>query len=254
MSDLFTEENQTTVELPFTNPDEVKLEDLVGEDKKYKTNSDLVKALAHGQNHIARIETENKQHTAELAKRASVDEAIKRLTEQAEQKPNSGPDDTPTPDDKTPSDSDAASITLEDVKKLLAEDKQVSTKEKNLQTVNSRLVEVAGSEQEAQALLVKRSEELGVSLTRMKELAAETPAVFFKLIDLDSKDKSNSPANSKQKYSRTPSQRAPNAEILETSADFAELRKTDRSRYFSPEVQQKLIKVREREIIERNQT
>jgi hypothetical protein len=62
----------------------------------------------------------------------------------------------------------------------LTKREQLNTQTQNLSLVDKQLEEAYGTE--AEAVVVKKAKELGISTDRMKELAAESPSAFFSLI------------------------------------------------------------------------
>lgn len=248
MSDIFSE-GSATPELPFSDPNQVTLEDLVGEGKKYKTSEDLAKAVAHANNHIKQLEQDTATLKSELQQRVSVEDAIKQLTSKNEQPTNSEPayqppSEVPVQTESKPS----ASITLEDVKRLLQEDKQQTYAEQNLTKAINKVVEFAGGSENAKSFLASKANELGTSVARLRDLAQETPDAFLKLLDISGKQAST---GSVPTYRPEKVDRAPDPNRLETKADFDELRRTNRSRYMSPEIQRKLMEVRLKELSNR---
>lgn len=66
------------------------------------------------------------------------------------------------------------------VEKTLTKKEQESTAKQNLDLVNSQLAESFGDE--AVSVVQKKAQELGLSVERMKQLAAEAPSAFLTLI------------------------------------------------------------------------
>jgi hypothetical protein len=73
MSDLFNNKDNSPID------GKAALEQLVGDNAKYKTVEDLAKAALHGQAHITKIEEENAQLRDQVAKAATVDELLAQI-------------------------------------------------------------------------------------------------------------------------------------------------------------------------------
>ena len=71
------------------------LEELVGEGKKYATPAEAIRALAHANHHISKLEGENATFRTQLEKAATVDDILSKLKQQPESNDiDTGEDDT----------------------------------------------------------------------------------------------------------------------------------------------------------------
>lgn len=120
------------------------------------------------------------------------------------------------------------------VEKTLTERENQATAKQNINTVDSVLQETYGTE--ARNVLVNKSQELGISLQRMQELAAESPSAFFALI------------GEKQQTFKPITQGSVRTESvnMQTSSErnwayYQKLRKENRNLYYSPKIQQQLM-------------
>jgi len=244
---------EATPSVPFEDPNAVSMDDLIGEDKKYKTPEDLVKALAHSQNHIATLESTMKELRSDLDSRLKVEDALKQLSSN---NANIGENPaSPARGSEVPSQEEvtkeADSITLEDVEKLLTAKGQQDLKEKNMAAVTSRLEAYTGGGQQAAEFIQAKAKELGMSVGDLQAQAEANPKVFFKLVDIGD-SQGRAPTGALQTYAAPNTTRAPDPNRLEMAADFDELRRINPTKYFSPKVQRELMKVRMKELENRN--
>jgi len=120
------------------------------------------------------------------------------------------------------------------VEKTLTEREQQTTASQNIAAVDKALQESYGTE--AASVVQKKSEELGIGLERMQQLASESPSAFFALI------------GEQQKSFKPMTQGSVRTEGLsnQSSSDrdwsyYQKLRRENRNEYYSPKVQQQLI-------------
>lgn len=179
----------------FTDPTEVKplheidpekdySAELIGEGKKYADVKLLAKSRLEADNHIDRLEKENKGIRAELEKRLTLEELMTKLTQQTKDpvvKENNqnleseGKQDQPNP---------ASGITAEQLQQLvdsrLAVKQQEVIAQTNLTFAKSKLKETFGDNY-VQALDDK-CKELGVTREYLNKLAIEQPNVLLRLV------------------------------------------------------------------------
>lgn len=120
------------------------------------------------------------------------------------------------------------------VEKTLTEREQQATANQNLATVDATLQETYGTE--AASVVKKKSEELGIGLERMQQLASESPSAFFALI------------GEQQKTFKPITQGSVRTEGLSNQSSSArdwsyyqKLRRENRNLYYSPKIQQQLM-------------
>jgi hypothetical protein len=130
------------------------------------------------------------------------------------------------------------SLSEEDLKSLV--DKTLTEREKqNTVAQNIRLVDEELQRQygtEAQKTVLKKAEDLGISLERMKEIASESPTAFFALIG-DGKKTFNPMVNSSVRTEGVNLQ--PSTE--RDWSYYQKLRRENRDLYYTPKVQQQLM-------------
>lgn len=239
MSENLFEQNQ---DAPATDPNAVKLEDLVGEGKKYQTPEDLAKAYAHASTTITSREQELAELRDELKTSVSVEEALKNL--QSQQTAADKPEEPQSPNDGEATEQrseEVTGLTKEDVLKVLSEQKEHDAAKKNLETVQTLLNERTGSVEKSREFLTNKAAELGLSIAVLQETAQKSPVAFMKLVDLEPKTKDSGSLSFNTHTA--PTERGPNTENPQTWEDFQEIRRIDRSRYFSPKIRNEMMKL-----------
>jgi hypothetical protein len=184
LTDLFDENNKT----PTTVTTEVKVDETILDlfaDKlmaikkedgtpKYDTLEKALDALAASQQHIPRLEAENKVLAEKAARAAELEEIVKRMSNgnaelekpKVETLPNGGL-----------SEQSAADL----VRKILNEDRAVDQAKSNVINVQNKLVEQYGGEAGAVEALKLKAKELGTTLPQLKELSAQNPNLVLAL-------------------------------------------------------------------------
>jgi len=168
-------------------PVEVKAEDLVGEDKKYKTVDDLAQSKAEADAFIERLKLEKQGVMEELEKYSQTDRKLDEVLDQlAKRQEQSAGESTPgiqTPAEPTQT-TENSQFDISDVEKLvgdlLTKENRKTTENTNLDFVAQELNKEWGNE--AQYRLQKRAEELGESLSNLQEIAKTKPKLFLELV------------------------------------------------------------------------
>lgn len=132
-----------------------------------------------------------------------------------------------------------ATINEEDLKSLV--EKTLTQREKdslvkqNLTQVDKALEETFGTE--ALAVVQKKAQELGMSIERMKDIAAESPNAFFALIG----EKPKQPLNPMISGSVRTEGVNMQASTERNWAYYQKLRRENKNLYYTPKVQQQLM-------------
>ncbi len=214
--------------------DEISVEALVGEGKKYKTVEDLAKAVVFKDQHISRIETENRGMREDLQGKQRMEEYIERLStlQAGEQPTNSDGNHSGREggEDKTPA------LKLEDIETLIVKREQKKVQEANLASAISKLRETWGPNFAAQ--LREQARTLGVGEAFLNSVAAENPQAFYRLVGLDAQRQPDlfqapeSTVNSGGFQTRKTNDR--------TQSYYADLRKKNPTEYWSTKVQNQM--------------
>lgn len=151
-------------------PAEVKLDDLVGEGKKYATVEELAKAYVHADHHISKVQAENNDLRVKAEAAKSVDDILAGLKgTQGQQEPEQK-DDTQDPDKSSTGQVDIEKL----LEQKLAERDQQSTQAANKKAVIDALSAKFGNR--AAEVFDAKEKELGVNL---EELSATAPALVL---------------------------------------------------------------------------
>lgn len=175
MDDLFVE--QTTPEQTIEEGRNY-LEELVGEDKKFKSVEDLAKGKAEADAYIQTLVQRLDEQKNQSSTLSSLQELLSEIkTKRQEEDTQDEPQSSVTPDAGTQVDPN----TIKDmVESLLNEREQSRMRETNSQKVHRVLEENFGAQ--ATAVLNQKAKELGMSLAELKDLSLKTPTAFFRLV------------------------------------------------------------------------
>ena len=175
MTDVFEAADQGG-EQQQTNP----LDELVGEDKKFKTLEDLAKSKLEADAFIEQLKEENRLALEELEKHnANTDESVKvsdliKTVKEAAQQDSDG--------NNQMTDEDLS----EKVKQILRGEQQELTRSANRDKGNELVLQKVGGDVEAAKIYVaERAKELGITPARLAELSEVSPDAFAKLIDAE---------------------------------------------------------------------
>ena len=190
---------------PQTNQFEDKapeqfLEELVGEGKKYATPAEAVRALAHADNHISKLEGENADFRTKLEKAATVDDILGKLKQQSTETviDTGGVDQT----QQAPK---AEDVNVEElVKKLMSEQQSSQAAQANKQTVVDKMTAQFGSR--AGEMWDQAEKNLGVDV---EQLCASSPAAALKLLGVSGDVQSGASGDSFQSATPQPSGQRP---------------------------------------------
>lgn len=155
---------------PAQPQDQGLLNVLVGEGQKYKDIAALVKGHLNADDHIARLEAENRKLREQAASAATMDDVLKRLQTQGQPAQT-----TPA---QEPQQVDPAAI-AELVKQTVTGMETARTRAVNLQTAEAGLREVFGDK--AKEVMVQRAGGDSQKLAALKQLAEVAPQEFLAL-------------------------------------------------------------------------
>lgn len=218
---------------PQTNEDWLaKIVEVKGE--AFKDPQVLAKSKLESDNFIKELQTQLADLRGELAK----EEASKKLLAELQsrrQDPNAN--SVPNKGDSNPS--DTKPVLSEDVIQRLVEEtlskrEQTNTASQNTKVVQDQLQQKYGTE--AKAHVEKKAQELGMSLSRLSELAAESPTAFMTLIGEpkpETKTLVSGTVNTAAGNYSNPSER--------DWQYYQNLRRTNKTLYFNPKTQQQMM-------------
>lgn len=189
---LFSESKTTDGSDPTPTNENIfadQLKSIVNEkgEQKYQSVEDALKALEHAQKHIQTLEAETSsskdqmaQLQAELDKRESVEDAVKRLTQPNQQQQSTEPT---KPTDNALGSEDVMKIVTDALNNQRSQD-QSNT---NLNIVQKQLIELHGDK--AAEVISKRAKELGTTPTELEKLSRSNPTMALKLLGGEEKPK-----------------------------------------------------------------
>lgn len=205
------------------NSDDVTLDVLVGEGRKYSDPNALAKAYINAEDFIETLKAENAQL---------------RAKELAPNNPNADPGspggDNPgitPPVNGNPKEVDWRATIREELKTLTEEERSQT----NLKAASNKMLEIYGTQEEANKAITRRANELGVSVEWMKDSASKSPAAFFATMEVARQQSRSTPSSSGEIRIDTSRGSERNFKYYE------DLRKSNRSKYFSVEVQQEML-------------
>lgn len=204
----------------------------------------LEKRLADKDAYIARLEAEaaeRNQDLERLANEAKQKDEIQKLLEEARQKTQVTPPQVKngTPPVETPAQPDAEEL-VERVKESLKLEQSKLVKEQNLKEAADQLVVIYGSEDKAKEIVQQKANELDVSVKFLQDAAAQSPKAFYELLGATGSHKSSAAPRSEKNTAAL--NNAPGMVKEGSKGWYAELRRTDPARYYSPKIQQQMMR------------
>jgi hypothetical protein len=226
MADVFNSE----VPAPSTS-------DLVGEGKKFKDVDALVKGKVEADNFIEQLK-------AELAGARSQIEAQATTAQQLEQLKNELAQRQAAP--TQPRVQTEPALTASDIEALV--ERTVTSRDRNrtaaqnIEMANTSAIKHFGSAEAASAAVKAASTKRGISVQKLKEIAAESPTTFAELVGVPTAPVASAVGSFVQPSAGTPDKEHMSAEQKPGTYEFAEsIRRTDPRKYWSPSFQQKYV-------------
>jgi hypothetical protein len=164
------------------------LEELVGDGKKYSSLEDALKSIPHAQQHIARLEEENRLYKENLEKAKSMEDILEQMKSQQPKGDQTGQQVGEDADDLLSKLSSQLDSLLE---QKLSLKQQETVHKQNAQTVTSAFKEAYGDK--AEEVYKGLSEETGMSVEALNQMAATSPKALLKLAGLSGKTGTTSP-------------------------------------------------------------
>ena len=158
------------------------LEELVGDGKKYSSLEDALKSIPHAQQHIARLEEENRLYKESLEKAKSMEDILEQMKSQQPKGDQTGQQVGEGADDllsKLSSQLDSL------VEQKLSLKQQEAVHSQNAQTVTKAFKEAYGDK--AEEVYRGLSEETGMTVEALNQMAATSPKALLKLAGLGGK-------------------------------------------------------------------
>lgn len=221
-------------------------EQFVGEGRKYQSEEDAFKGLAHANEHIAKVEAEAAKLREELAVKAGVEELLKKHVNPSIVQPPqavapNGQETTPltaqAPDTKEVSDL---------VREALQQQQSETQKTSNLTQAVTTLDKIYGSRDKTEQAVQARAVELGYSVGFLKQAAETSPAGFYAMMGVDVKSQPNPNTAPMSSDVTTPvltsNQPSPGVKP-DTYAYYQQLRKSDPRKFNTAAIQSQMRKL-----------
>lgn len=238
MTNLFNT-SVTNGETPI-DPQKNYFEELVGDDKKFKTPQDLARAKLESDSFIERLKRENEQIRTELNARLTVEQLMDKVTASKEtpnQPLGNQPENNGEGGAKTFNEEDIARI----VEQRITEKERTRIQESNLNQVRQALTEKFGPDFASQ--LKQTADSFGVGEEFLNNLAKEQPRAFLALVDREGpKTPQNTQVNL---FTPSPSVQTPRTQGFTPTGDrkmsyYEDLKRKDQALYWSPKVQNQM--------------
>ncbi len=186
--------DQVPTATPFSTPEvttvvpttpEVAAIDLIGDDKKYKTEQAALESIPFAQAHIKNLEAQLADFKAKEENNKTMDDYL------AEIKEASKPTAPAVPEVSAPQEIDYDKLGgLVDAKIEGVRKQEVF--DSNILSVVNKLTEQCGSREEADKVYKIKASELALSIADMNKMAGDRPDLLLKLINVNTKLDSNS--------------------------------------------------------------
>lgn len=231
MSNLFDDNT-----VPAIDPAKDYSVELVGEGKAFKDVPALARSKVESDAFIKQLTKETKELREELAKRATLEEVVTKISQNKQVDPNSVI--TPKVDNQP------ESLTKEQLEVLIAEHvaktRSEDTAKSNFDKVKDALVKAWGSDY--QSKLDAKAKELGLGRDWMNQIAGSQPKAFLTLVGVDAKPApgSASPFDVSPSGINSAALTADGNRGEKKKSYYDNLKNTDRTKYLSKPVQQEM--------------
>lgn len=229
-TDLFTDDAA-----PLLDPAKDYFAELVGENAKFKTPQDLGRAKVESDLFIEQLKRENAELRNDNATRIKYEEFLDRV----ERANLSNDTDNQGGNEQTGQLSAMKPEELEQLlERKLRERDARNTATQNLTQVQNKLRETLGPNFAQR--VKEQAQSLGVTTEFLNNLAATQPRAFYRMLGLDTEQRSNT-------SSMSPPRSQVNAETFNPGVKtkgwthYEEIRKNNKSLYFSPKIQNEIF-------------
>lgn len=221
-----------------TTPQESFLQKLVeAKGENWKDPEVLAKGKLEADAYIKSLEEQLAQQREDLAKADYQSKILEQLQNKAADS-TAAKNGVPNNNGSTDTQNTTASLSEDDLKSLVEQTLTQREKEavikQNIQAVNQELEKTFGTE--AEAAVQKKAQELGMSMQRMQQIAAESPSAFFALIG-EKRQISNPMVSGSVRTEGVNMQ----ASTERDWAYYQKLRRENPKAYYSPKTQQQIM-------------
>lgn len=220
------------------------LDQLVGEGKKFKDQEALAKGKFEADKTIEARDRELAELREELTKRLSNEDLLKQFESHQQRNTNTMDNVKPEADNITPSAKADTPLKDEDlierIRNVTKEDREREQMQANLEVVKDALLKAFGTPEKAAEAVRQKASELGVSVDFLQSAAAKSPKAFFVQLGLESQAQN---ALAPRSDVNVQSLNYSNPGIKEGTYEwYRQIQKTNPGVYFSPKIQNQLMK------------
>jgi hypothetical protein len=222
-----------------TTPSESYLQKLVeAKGENWKDPEVLAKGKLEADGYIKTLEEQLAQMREDLKKQEYQAQVLEQLQNKAADS-TAAKNGVPNDNGSAEGQNTTGSLSEEDLKSLVEKtltqrEKEASVKQ-NLAQVDKALDDIFGTE--ALAVVQKKAQELGMSIERMQDIAAESPNAFFALIG----EKPKQPMNPMIQGSVRTEGVNMQASAERDWSYYQKLRRENKNLYYTPKIQQQLM-------------
>lgn len=214
-----------------------RLDELVGPGKKYADIEAYIDSRDHADRFIEQLKTEQASLREELDTRLSYEDFLTRMEAQSRrpEEPRQ-PDNQPSP--PTPK-AEVANTTLQDIERIVELREQRKAMESNRNIALSQYAEANGPNHANK--LEQQAAELGMTKEALITQASTNPKAFYRLVGLEGTRKQEqfmSPPKTQMNMDNF----VPTGSNKKNFEYYDNLRKTDKSQYWQPKVQNEMMK------------
>ncbi len=213
------------------------LKQLVGTDKKFKSEEDLAKGKIEADAFIDHLKEENKGLRAELeaAQRKAAEDQVAAMRDQLSKAPAEQ-----TTEEVTPSQLSSEDIESH-IEKFVTRRENQRTAQANLDSTNSELVKHFGDPEKAGVAVRARAEALGLSLEDVTKMAARSPKAALELIRGGGEVPALDISKTSSVDGATASEGLANLTLKE---QFTKMRRENPTKFFSSDVQNQIFQLK----------
>lgn len=238
-NDLFSETSEE--QEVQVDPEKNYLEELVGEDRKFKTPEDLARSKHEADLFIEQLKRETREMREELQKRLSLEEFADQFSRKTQQNQNADSssnesetrEDQITQEQRTPQDIEAF------LEQKLTEREKSQKAQSNLNSVFEEMEKRYGSA--ANKAINERAKELGVNVQFLKGIAESSPKAFLDLFPQRQQSDDFSPPPS------AVNRPASSGNGAKKFKDYEKMRKENPREYYTPRVQMEIFEQAKRQ-------
>lgn len=218
------------------------LESLVGEGKKFKSAEELARAKLESDSFIGQLTGELQELRKELKAKLVQDEILKEL----------GKGNQPPAAPVAPVNG-AQALDPEELAKLVRNEiqqtKQHDVAQANIVEADQFITGRFGDKEKAKQFIIDKSRDLGISVAWLMDMAAKSPKALYQVLGLDQPTSEPNKAKMIDLHSQVNNERR---EVINNGAGlkpgtkpyFDAIRKENKARYFTPEIQNQIFKAK----------